>query len=90
MKQQEFKLRLDLPASYRIRLQGVLSKSWSARLGGMAIEVCYKTGKAPVTKLTGQLIDQAALYGVLNSAYDLGFPLLSVECLDETAEKEDE
>ena len=90
MKQQGFKLGLDSPASYRIRLQGVLSKSWSTRFGGVNIEVDHEVGKAPVTSLTGQLVDQAALFGVLNSAYDLGFPLLSVECLDEADNKEDE
>jgi hypothetical protein len=34
----------------------------------------------PVTELTGQLMDQAALYGVLVTLYNLGLPLLSVEC----------
>jgi hypothetical protein len=35
-----------------------------------------------VTILKGRLVDQAALLGVLNNAYDLGFPLLSVKCLE--------
>jgi hypothetical protein len=38
-------------------------------------------GGAPVTTLTGRLVDQAALFGVLNNVYDMGFPLLSVEWL---------
>jgi len=85
MKQKTFKLRLDSPATYSIRLQGMMGKSWSNRMGGMAIEVSVEPGKAPVTILTGQLTDQTALWGVLNSAYDLGFPLLSVTCLNESA-----
>jgi hypothetical protein len=32
-----------------------------------------------VTTLSGQVMDQAALMGLLNSLYDLGFSLLSVE-----------
>jgi len=36
----------------------------------------------PVTILMGRLIDQAALIGVINSLYDLGCPLLSVECVE--------
>ena len=83
MKPHYFKLRLDLPAAYRIRLQGVLSKSWSDRLSGMQITIDQEKAKAPVTTLTGELIDQAALYSVLNAVYSLGFPLLSVECMDE-------
>ena len=35
-----------------------------------------------VTVLTGQVMDQAELFGTLNRLYNLGFPLLSVECLE--------
>jgi len=34
------------------------------------------------TTLEGRLLDQAALTGVINTLYDLGLPLVSVECLD--------
>jgi hypothetical protein len=30
-------LQLDMPATYRIRVQGFLNKSWSDRLGGMTV-----------------------------------------------------
>ena len=36
---------------------------------------------APVTVLQGDVVDQAALLGILNLVYDLGLPLLSVQCL---------
>ncbi|MDX1417588.1 MAG: hypothetical protein R3293_25520 [Candidatus Promineifilaceae bacterium] len=87
MKPHYFKLRLDAPASYRIRLQGVLSKSWSDRLSGMQIKIDQEPGQAPVTTLTGELIDQAALCSVLNAVYNLGLPLLSVECMDENRQE---
>jgi len=35
-----------------------------------------------ITVLTGLLVDQPALFGVLGDLYGLGFPLLSVECLE--------
>ena len=35
----------------------------------------------PVTVLTGHFIDQAALASILNTLYDLGFPLLKVELI---------
>ena len=73
-------LRLDMAASYRICVQGYLDASWSGRLGGMTITATNQVDKAPVTTLSGRLLDQAALFGVLNALYDLHLPLLSVEC----------
>ena len=74
-------LQRDTSAHYRIRLQGKLDQSWSEYLDGMTITVAQMADGAPVTVLTGQLVDQAALVGVLNNVYDLGFSLLSVEYL---------
>ena len=74
-------LQLDMPATYRIRVQGHLNKSWSDRLGGMTvIPAGQTTDGAPETILTGRLLDQAALFGVLNTLYELHLPLLLVEC----------
>ena len=47
----------------------------------MAITVRQATGQEPVTTLTGEVTDQAALLGMLNTLYDMGFPLLKVERL---------
>ena len=74
-------LTFDTPAVYRIGVQGFLDKSWSDRMNGVAIRVRNRPDGAPMTVLTGQFIDQAALAGVLNTLYDLGFPLLKVERL---------
>ena len=74
------------PSTYRIRVQGHLGEGWSDRMGGMRIATARKPDGRVVTTLCG-LADQAALSGVLNSLYDLGFSLLSVEqiepCQDE-------
>ncbi len=83
MAQKKPLLRLHTPATYCLRLQGVLDESWSEQLGGMAISVsAEEEGHTAVTTLTGRLVDQAALVGILNSVYNLGLPLLSVERLD--------
>ena len=74
------RLTLADPAFYCIRIQGVLRESWSEHLG-MTVEVEHDEAQHPVTKLTGRVADQAALFGLLDSLYGLGFPLLSVECL---------
>ena len=75
------RLLFDLPGRYRIRVQDRLDPSWSGRLGDMTITVRQATGQEPVTTLTGEVTDQAALLGMLNTLYDMGFPLLKVERL---------
>ena len=71
---------LGTPAIYRIRIRGYLDGAWSSRLGGMTIRHTSADGKTTITVLQGEMVDQAALFGVLNSLYGLGFPILSVEC----------
>jgi hypothetical protein len=81
MGTQKKRVRRDAPATYRIRIQGYLDESWSGQLGGMTISTEQSVDEAPVTTLEGELVDQAALAGVLGTVYELGCPLLSVEHL---------
>ena len=74
-------LTFDTAGVYRISVQGYLDKSWSDRMNGVDIRVRNLPDGAPVTVLTGHFVDQAALAGVLNTLYDMGFPLLKVELL---------
>jgi hypothetical protein len=74
-------LIFDSPATYRIRVLGTLAPYWSERLGGMAITHAANANGFAVATLTGRLVDQAALAGVLNTLYGLCLPLLTVECL---------
>ena len=62
------------PASYRIRVKGQLGPEWSAWFGGMSI-TCDDPNE---TTLCGQVVDQAALYGILNQIQALGLTLLAV------------
>ena len=80
MQTTNSRLTLADPAIYCIRIQGMLDESWSEHLG-MTIEIEHKESQYPITKLNGRVTDQAALFGLLDSLYGLGFPLLSVECL---------
>ena len=72
------RLTLYEPAWYRIRIQGMLDESWAEELG-MGIGWLKESGQEPVTILKGEVLDQAALLGLLNRLYGLGLPLLSVE-----------
>jgi hypothetical protein len=68
----------DSPSIYEICVQGVLPAEWSSRLEGMAIVTRIHEDGVPVTTLTGDLADQAALAGVLDHLYSLRLPVLSV------------
>lgn len=72
-------LLFDRPGRYRIRVQGELDASWSSRLSDLTVTVKRPASRRPVTTLTGEVRDQAALMGVLSALYDLGYPLLKVE-----------
>ena len=62
------------PGSYEIRIKGHLDKRWAAWFEGMTITL-EEDGD---TLLTGPVIDQAALHGLLKKVRDLGMPLISV------------
>jgi hypothetical protein len=71
----------DLPATYRIAVQGRVPAGWYDRLEGMAITEHPAEADTPVTTLLGELSDQAALEGVLNSLFALHLQVVSVERL---------
>ena len=59
---------------YEIRLKGHLDARWADRFDGLTITL-EENGN---TLLTGPVIDQAALHGLLKKVRDLGMPLISV------------
>jgi len=72
-------ISLEQPAFYQVQVQGVLSQIWLADyFDDMQIGVEGEDGWA-VTTLSGCMIDQAALYGLLQKLYTLGLVLLKVE-----------
>ena len=71
------KFQSDQPPIYQIRLQGQLGTQWADWFGELTIDVA---GDGE-TVLTGPVVDQAALHGVLKKIRDLGLPLLSVNCI---------
>jgi hypothetical protein len=73
---------MELPNShaqyYEIRLKGHLEARWAKIFDGMTI-LLEADGN---TLLTGRVIDQAALHGLLKKVRDVGLPLLSVHSVD--------
>ena len=70
---------LDARDRYRILVLGTLDAGWSDRLGGMTISATRLADGTTATTLIGNLADQSALVGVLNTLHDLGLSLVSVE-----------
>jgi len=67
------------PVTYRIRVQGALDNSQTARITGLQVDTEAGEGAPTITTLTGALRDEAELAGVLDRLYVLGLPLISVE-----------
>jgi hypothetical protein len=63
---------------YRIRIKEQLDQHWSAWFGGLRIT----TEANGETVLTGEVVDQAALHGLLSKVRDLQLTLLSVYSLE--------
>jgi hypothetical protein len=62
------------PMVYQIRIKGHLGSQWTDWFGGLTITL-EDNGD---TLLTGPVVDQAALHGLLRKVRDLGMPLVSV------------
>ena len=71
----------DTGKAYRIVVRSELSERYTAAFEEMEMET-----NSGLTVLTGKLIDQPHLYGILDRLSGLGLELLSVECLPEGTE----
>ena len=65
------------PAQYEIRVAGVLDSRWAAWFNGLQLN-----GQGEETVISGLLVDQPALHGLLIRIRDLGLCLISVRRLD--------
>jgi hypothetical protein len=70
----------------QIRVKGQIGEHWSDWFEGLTVT---HTNQGE-TVLTGLVIDQSALYGLLAKLRDLGLPLLSVSTLEMDDEREEE
>ncbi len=64
---------LNQPMVYQIRIKGHLGPQWTDWFGDLTITL-EDNGD---TLLTGPVVDQAALHGLLRKVRDLGMPLIS-------------
>lgn len=68
-------METNLDANYEIRVKGQLDQRRMRWFEGLDVSFC-PNGE---TIISGPIVDQAALYGVLNRIRDLGLPLLLVK-----------
>jgi hypothetical protein len=66
------------PAVYQLRIAGLLDQHWSPWLG--ALTVTHEDDGC--TSLTGAVVDQAELHGLLAKIRDLGVTLISDTVVD--------
>ncbi|MDD5368950.1 MAG: hypothetical protein PHQ40_07695 [Anaerolineaceae bacterium] len=66
------------PTVYQIRIKGHLDSHWTNWFEGLTITL-EDNGD---THLTGPVVDQAALHGLLKKVRDLGLPLVSVSIVE--------
>jgi hypothetical protein len=67
--------------SCRIRIKGKLDESWSARLGALSVTT-LASSELVETVLEGDVPDQAALMGVLNTLGDLNLAVISLDTME--------
>lgn len=71
------------PMVCEIRIRGHLGQPWREWFSGLTIRL-EEDGH---TLLTGVVVDQAALHGILKKIRDLGMPLLSVNFVEPDAQE---
>jgi hypothetical protein len=81
-------ITFDGPARYRILVKGSIPGNWKDRLDGMSICPAAAEDEVTVTTLEGELADQAALAGVIDTLYELHLPILLVKRVGTSQEAE--
>jgi hypothetical protein len=74
----------DEPARYQIQVEGRIDERWSDWFHGLSLSV-----EDDVTTLSGKVVDQPALRGILSRLWDLSLVLVSVNRVDSESEKGD-
>ena len=69
-----------IPPTYLIEIDGLLDPRWSYRFGDMQCDTRYDVDGRALTILSGPVVDQAALRGILTQLWDLNLTVLAVHC----------
>ena len=66
----------------QIRVQGWVGERWANWFDGMAMTYEGVEDDSPITVLTGVVVDQAALRGLLTKIWDLNLALISISRIE--------
>jgi hypothetical protein len=69
---------MDHPETYVIRVEGRIDERWSGGFEGLTIVIETNHTGTAITAITGEFVDQAALFGLLRNLYNFRLPLVSV------------
>lgn len=61
---------------YQIIIEGSIDISWSDWFGGLQMDSWMIEDGSTITRLSGNLLDQAALRGLMNKIWDLNLTVL--------------
>ena len=70
------------PAKYEIQLQGHISQRWTDWLGNLTV-IDDSSDRPGISKVTTEVVDQAALLGLLQKMHNLGHSFLEIRRLGE-------
>ena len=72
---------------YQIKISGLLDQRWIDWFNQMQVTIEMIENGNPRTVLTGPLVDQVALRGLMTRIWDLNFELISVQRLEGCAQE---
>ena len=70
----------DSAAFFRINVKGVVREELMDLLGSMKIRHSGNDDVS-ITQLEGKVLDQAALMGILNTLYEMRYPIINIELI---------
>lgn len=70
---------IDEPGTYRIRVRGRLSQRWVENMWANIAVTVDTTDPECESVLLGEVIDQAHLLGIVNTLYNMGYPVVGLE-----------
>lgn len=71
--------QLDQSVRYTIRIEGGIDDALAGWIGPVQIERSREADGRSIATLTGEIVDQAALVGLVRHLHGLGIVLLSIE-----------
>ena len=75
-------------ANYKICMKGHLGERWSLAFEGLELRSDFSSDGSPITVLTGPIVDQSALYGLVAKIRDLGLTLILIKRLGSEPDSE--